>query len=107
LKLYIEFPEALPNVPMEPVQQSVWERVVVLSDSFGAILPRHRIRMAHDCRFVPVPAQTSLLALARVAGYYGGGAQAPLPGWCAWKIRPSTANGSRRLPVTCSRPSSL
>jgi hypothetical protein len=69
LKLYIEFPQALPKVNMEPVQQSLWERVVVTSNAFGAALPRHGLLMAHDCRFIPVQGQTSLLALARMAGF--------------------------------------
>lgn len=73
LRLYVEFPDSLPGIT--PVgggaapQKVVWERVVVASDAFGSGLPRYRILMVPDCRFVPLQGGEPLLALARVAGF--------------------------------------
>lgn len=69
LRLFIEYPEALPGLQVEKPRRSNWERVVVGSDAFGASLPRLRILMVQDCHFVPTTAADPLLVLGRVAGF--------------------------------------
>ena len=69
LHLYIEYPEALPGQPAGAARETVWERVVVSCDGFGAALPLDRILMQPGCRFVPLPEGKPLLVLARVAGF--------------------------------------
>ena len=69
LRLYVEFPSALPGLAVGAPQSARWERGVVASDTFGSRLPRLRILALHDCRFVPVEAPVAHMVLARVAGF--------------------------------------
>jgi len=69
LRLYVEYPAALPGLEVGPPRQTVWERAVVASDAFGPSAPKLRILAIHDCRFVPTKAGEPLIVLARVAGF--------------------------------------
>ncbi len=69
LRLYLEYPDSVPGLDVGKPQATVWERGVVVSDDFGASLPKLRILALHDCRFVPIKADHPLLAVARVAGF--------------------------------------
>ena len=69
LKLFVEYPESIPGLEIGPPQHTTWERAVVSSDSFGDSLPKLRILMIHDCRFVPTTAENPSLVAARVAGF--------------------------------------
>ncbi len=69
LRLYIEYPSALPGLELGQPRQCPWERVVVASDAFGPELPRMRILMIHDCRMLPVEAARPHLVSAWVAGF--------------------------------------
>ena len=69
LRLYIEFPGALPGFEIGPPMQTTWERIVVASDEFGDELPKLRILMTHDCHFMPITAEAPSLVAARVAGF--------------------------------------
>ena len=72
MRLYVEFPEAVPGVDFAEPRAAVWERGVVASDGLAAPLSKLRILSAHGCTFLPVVRGgkgNSLLVLARVAGY--------------------------------------
>ncbi len=70
LRLFLEFPTAVPGFEFGPVRNTVWERLVVSSDFFAPALPRMRIVTANDCHFLPVTnAVKADLMVARVAGY--------------------------------------
>jgi hypothetical protein len=69
LRLYIEFPEALPGMPVSEVRKPGWERAVVTSGAFEPAIARLRILMLHSCRFVDIAADNPHLVLARVAGF--------------------------------------
>jgi hypothetical protein len=69
LRLFIEYPAALPGIEVGPPRKTTWERVVVSSDAFGKSLARLRIVGVHDCRYVPAPADNPLLVVAKVAGF--------------------------------------
>ena len=70
LRLFIEYPAMVPGLELAPPRSTVWERVVVSSDSLAPALPRLRILAAHECYFVPVSnAPPAELVVARVAGY--------------------------------------
>jgi hypothetical protein len=88
LRLFIEYPAAVPGLEIGAPRPTVWERVIVSSDMFGPALPRMRLLAAHDCHYTPLsgigvgPAKTPQpsgagsgagpvadLVVARVAGY--------------------------------------
>ena len=88
LRLYLEYPAALPGLTLGEPRPTQWERVVVSSDFFSPALERHTILAQHGCWFLPLREERSLereppvddgrlprerqdvaLALARVAGY--------------------------------------
>jgi hypothetical protein len=70
LRLFLEYPSAIPGLQVTAPCVTTWERIVVASDRFGASLPRLRILAAHDCHFTPVSgAAAADLVVARVAGY--------------------------------------
>jgi hypothetical protein len=83
LRLYLEYPAALPGVALGDPRPTRWERVVVSSDFFAPALERHTLLAQHGCWFLPVEPGPSLceghlshgerqdvaLAVARVAGY--------------------------------------
>ena len=77
LRLFIEYPAAVPGLETGAPQSTTWERLVISSERFAPALPRLRILAAHDCHFVPVLATAAAsvplaepdLVVARVAGY--------------------------------------
>ena len=69
VRLYVEFPDSLPDLKIGDVGRADWERAVVASDAFGPDLERLRILMIHGCRFVEANADNPHLVLAKVAGF--------------------------------------
>ena len=69
LRLFLEFPAALPGMDTGAVRGTTWERGIVSTDEFGSALPKLRVLAIHDCHFVPVSAANPLLVVGRVAGY--------------------------------------
>ncbi len=69
LKLYIEYPASCPGLAIAEPRLTEWERLVISSDFFGPKLPKLSILEPHACWFLPVNTKSSLIALARVAGY--------------------------------------
>ena len=69
LRLYVEYPESLPDLKIGPPRRAGWERTVVTSDAFGPALEKMRILMVQDCHFLPTEAANPHLVLAKVAGY--------------------------------------
>jgi hypothetical protein len=69
LRLYVEYPQALPDTTIGDMRRAGWERTVVASDAFGPDLAKMRILHVQDCHFVPVEAAAPHLVLAKVAGY--------------------------------------
>ncbi len=70
LRVFIEYPAAVPGLELAAPRTTVWERLVVSSDMFAPAVPRLHILAAHDCHFVPVSGSLAAdLVVARVAGY--------------------------------------
>ena len=69
LRLFVEFPSALPGMEVGSPRRVGLERAVVASDAFGPELPRLRIVGIHDCHFVATDASEPHLVAARVAGF--------------------------------------
>jgi hypothetical protein len=69
LRLYIEFPEAVPGVEFGEPRTAGWERVVVAADGLGKPLNKLRILNAHACSYLPTKAGEPALVLGRVAGF--------------------------------------
>ena len=69
LRLYVEYPSSAAGLELGKPRDTQWERAVVVSDAFGPTLPRMRIVMVHNCRFLPVKAERAHLVSARVAGF--------------------------------------
>ncbi|MGA2657093.1 MAG: hypothetical protein ABSH34_06195 [Verrucomicrobiota bacterium] len=70
VRLFVEYPAAIPGLDIGPARSTSWERLVIASEKFAPVLPKLRILAAHGCHFVPV--STALppdLVVARVAGY--------------------------------------
>ena len=68
LRLYVEYPAALPGIDVGRPKAMRLERVVVTSDAFGPSLPRMRIAMINACHLVEVQASAPHLVAAKVAG---------------------------------------
>ena len=84
LRVYVEYPAALPDTSVGPPRfvlerplkhagdasaSTMLDRVVVTADVFGPSLKKMRLLAIHDCRFVEVQADKPFLVAARVAGY--------------------------------------
>jgi hypothetical protein len=69
LRLYVEYPSALPELPVGATREVHWERAVVASDAFAPGLAKLRILGLHKVRFVPVEAPNADIVMARVAGF--------------------------------------
>jgi len=69
LRVYIEYPDAVPGLRFGKPREVEWERVVVTTDAFGESLPRFRILSVHRSSFLPAHADNPMLVIARVAGY--------------------------------------
>lgn len=68
LRLYIEYPSALPGVDVGTPKADRLLRGVVTSEIFGKELLPMRIVTINGCSFVPVKAENPHMALAKVAG---------------------------------------
>ncbi len=68
LRLYIEYPAALPGLQVGPTRDLKLERIVVASDAFPQTLRPMRIAVAHACQLVEVNASQNHLVAAKVAG---------------------------------------
>lgn len=70
LKLYLEYPAALPGleIPDQPISTQL-ERGVITSTVFGEQLQPMRILGINDCYVLPVQVNDPLIVLAKVAGF--------------------------------------
>ena len=68
LRLYVEYPSQLPDLPVGRPKEVKCERGVVTSEMFGTGLAPMRIVMLNGGRCVPVEAQDPHVVLAKVAG---------------------------------------
>ena len=69
LRIYVEYPRAVPGLEIGAPKAAGVERAVVNTDFFGPALPRGRILALNGLRFVPVPAAAAHVVAARVAGF--------------------------------------
>ncbi len=69
LRLYVEYPSALPELIAGEPRRTKYERAVVASDIFGKSLAPLRVLAIHDCHFVPYESDASHIVAARVAGF--------------------------------------
>jgi hypothetical protein len=69
LRVYIEFPAALPGLDVGAPRRAGVERAVIASDFFGPALPRGRILAIHGLHFTPLRAEKAAVVAARVAGF--------------------------------------
>jgi len=69
LRLYIEYPASLSDLPGDKPRRVQWERAVITSDRFGEKLEPMRIVAVQDCHFIPFQAPRPWIAIARVAGF--------------------------------------
>ena len=69
LRIYVEYPGSLPGLKVGSSRRTALERVVVVSDVFGASLKKMQILALHDCHFMPVSVDHPYLAVAKVAGF--------------------------------------
>jgi hypothetical protein len=69
LKLYLEYPEAVPGIALGAQRGVQWERGIVALDDPAIGLAKLSIVSLQDCRFLPVSSRPSLLVLGRVAGF--------------------------------------
>ena len=69
LRLYVEYPSALPGMEISKPKHDNILRGVVASDFFGKDLAPMRIVSINGLTFVPVKAEKSSLVAARVAGF--------------------------------------
>lgn len=69
LRLYVEYPAAIPGITFGEARRADLERAVVASGIFGDTLPPGRILAVHDCHFVPTQPRPSHIVLAKVAGF--------------------------------------
>lgn len=79
LRLFVEFPSALPGTAVGLPRPTMLERVVVSADNFEN-LTLMQILSVHECNYVPVSAANPLLVVSKVAGFdkavYGLGNEA-------------------------------
>jgi hypothetical protein len=68
LRLYVEYPERLPDMEVGAPKDVKYERGVVTSDVFGPSLAPRRIVLVSGCRYLPVKVAKSHLVAAKVAG---------------------------------------
>ncbi len=69
LRLFVEYPAAVPGLEIGEPQNTNWERGVVSSDEFGDTLPTLRILGIQECRYVPTSAPNPMIVVARIAGF--------------------------------------
>jgi hypothetical protein len=68
VRVYVEYPNELPNQRVVGVGNTELERVVCATDAIPG-LDLNRILMVHNCRYVRVDAPDPVLVLGRVAGF--------------------------------------
>jgi hypothetical protein len=68
LHLYIEYPDAIPGLQIDPPRATKWERVVVASNVFQPDFSKLRILGVSSCRFTPTTVDQPDLVIGRVAG---------------------------------------
>ncbi|MCY2993149.1 MAG: hypothetical protein NTY19_35490 [Planctomycetota bacterium] len=68
LRLYVEYPERLPDMETGAPKDVKYERGVVTSEIFGESLRPLRIVLVSSCRYLPVKALATHLVVAKVAG---------------------------------------
>jgi hypothetical protein len=68
LRLYVEYPAALPDMAVGAPTLAGIRRGVIASDFFGEALPPLRIVAINGCQFIPTQVTNSLMVLAKVAG---------------------------------------
>lgn len=68
LRLYVEFPAALPSLTLGEPREIGWKRAVVASGAFAPALAPMRILMIHGCRFMPIQGEGSHAVLAQAEG---------------------------------------
>ncbi len=69
LRLYVEYPAALPGGEIGPPKAARWERAVVNSDLFGPSLDPLRILAINGLHFVQARSEASHVVAARVADF--------------------------------------
>ncbi len=70
LRLYVEFPGAIPGREVRGIHTAgIYDRAVVTSDFFGDDLAAMRVLTINGCRMVNVEAATTHMIFAKVAGY--------------------------------------
>ena len=69
LRVFVEYPAAIPGISTAAPRRTHWERAVVTSDAFGDSVQRNRILAIHGCHFIPMEMQNPLISLGRVAGF--------------------------------------
>ncbi len=69
LRLYIEYPDAVPGVKFGPPRTASWERCIISTDQLAPALPKGRLLMAHECHYLPTVEPGPWLVIGRVAGF--------------------------------------
>ncbi|MBE0535444.1 MAG: discoidin domain-containing protein [Phycisphaerae bacterium] len=69
LRLYIEYPGALPDLQASEPRRTHWERAVITSDRFGKALEPMRIVTVQDCHYIPFKVANPWIVAAKVAGF--------------------------------------
>lgn len=69
LRVYMEYPDAIPGQTFAEPRRTRLERVVVTSDVFGTGLRPMDLLAIHDCHFLETDAEKPYLSVAPVAGY--------------------------------------
>ena len=69
LRVYLEYPSALPGVELGKPHHNPVERAVVASDFFGEALPKLRLFAINGLTVLPVDVKDAHLVSARVAGF--------------------------------------
>ncbi len=69
LKLYIEFPEFVPELSVGETLRGDKERLVVSQKLNGTALEKGQMLELHDCHYKPIRNSNPAIVLAKVAGY--------------------------------------
>ncbi len=69
LRMYVEYPAALPGLAVGERVAPSYDRAVIASDFFGTELPALRILSIHGLNYLPVDAAAVHMRSARVAGF--------------------------------------
>lgn len=69
LRVYVEYPAALPGLEVGAPKAAGVERAVIGTDFFGPALPPLRILAVNGLHFVPVRVENAHVVAARVAGF--------------------------------------